>query len=236
MSDVAHPKGEPVALAHALPSLSVVRPEPERALLPGESSNGVRPIPHEAREKLERLYVGHHQVIWRTLRRMGFSPDAAAESTQQAFLITVERWQDVRPGCEKAFLFSTAIRQAKTTARKNRRMDLADDLDPADLGRAADEVERRQLVLTLLDRVLNRMDTDLVAVFSLYEIEGLSSPEIAELLDVPLGTVASRLRRAREAFRACAARLEAQSHFGRQERAQTFPPLRSESDEPPATS
>ena len=46
------------------------------------------------------------------------------------------------------------------------------------------------------------------AVFTLYEIEGLSSPEIAELLSIPLGTVASRLRRARENFRSRAARVE----------------------------
>ena len=42
----------------------------------------------------------------------------------------------------------------------------------------------------------------------LYELEGLTSPEIAELLQIPLGSVASRLRRAREQFRAAAARIE----------------------------
>ena len=42
----------------------------------------------------------------------------------------------------------------------------------------------------------------------LYELEGLTSPEIAELLEIPLGSVASRLRRAREQFRSAAARVE----------------------------
>ena len=45
-------------------------------------------------------------------------------------------------------------------------------------------------------------------MFVLYEIEGLTSPEIAQLLEIPLGSVASRLRRAREQFRAAAARVE----------------------------
>ena len=45
-------------------------------------------------------------------------------------------------------------------------------------------------------------------MFILYEIEGLTSPEIAQLLEIPLGSVASRLRRAREQFRAAAARVE----------------------------
>ena len=56
--------------------------------------------------------------------------------------------------------------------------------------------------------VLSKVDADLVEVFVLYELEGLTSPEIAELLQIPLGSVASRLRRAREQFRAAAARIE----------------------------
>ena len=40
------------------------------------------------------------------------------------------------------------------------------------------------------------------AVFVLYELEELSVPDIAELLGVPVGTAASRLRRARAAFSA----------------------------------
>ncbi len=42
----------------------------------------------------------------------------------------------------------------------------------------------------------------------LFELEGLSSPEIAASLEIPLGTVASRLRRAREQFRRVVSRLE----------------------------
>jgi RNA polymerase sigma-70 factor (ECF subfamily) len=44
-------------------------------------------------------------------------------------------------------------------------------------------------------------------VFVLYELEGLSMAEIAGLLELPPGTVASRLRRAREEFHAQARRL-----------------------------
>jgi RNA polymerase sigma-70 factor (ECF subfamily) len=50
---------------------------------------------------------------------------------------------------------------------------------------------------------------DLRAVFTLYELEELKMNEIAELLGVPAGTVASRLRRAREHFEAQVARLQA---------------------------
>jgi RNA polymerase sigma-70 factor, ECF subfamily len=45
------------------------------------------------------------------------------------------------------------------------------------------------------------MDLDLRAVFVLYELEELTVPMIAELLELKLGTVSSRLRRAREFFK-----------------------------------
>lgn len=174
------------------------------------------PMPHciesgttVASDRLESMYRAHHLVIWRTLRRLGFGAEAAADYTQQAYLIALERLKDIRHGSEKAYLFSTAIGLARTAARKNRRMELSDEPDlGSDMGGAAEALNNRQVALQLLERVLAHMDVDLVTVFSLYEIEGMSSPEIAELLDIPLGTVASRLRRAREAFREKAARLE----------------------------
>jgi RNA polymerase sigma-70 factor (ECF subfamily) len=53
----------------------------------------------------------------------------------------------------------------------------------------------------LLDHVLSQMDSDLRTVFLLYEFEEMSMAEIAGVLRIPQGTVASRLRRARAEFR-----------------------------------
>jgi RNA polymerase sigma-70 factor, ECF subfamily len=169
-------------------------------------------IADEQRRHLEQLYLQYHKVIWRTLRRMGFSPDEAAESTQQAFLITVQRWAEVRPGCEKAFLFSTAIGFAKTTARRDRRTSIIENLEIPDMGRFAESLDHREQARKLLDCVLSQLEPDLIAVFSLFEVEGYTSPEIAELLDIPLGTVASRLRRSRERFLELVTELELQRH------------------------
>jgi len=52
----------------------------------------------------------------------------------------------------------------------------------------------------LLDRVLVGMPMDLRAVFVLFELEEMTMMEIATISDIPLGTVASRLRRARQTF------------------------------------
>jgi RNA polymerase sigma-70 factor (ECF subfamily) len=51
------------------------------------------------------------------------------------------------------------------------------------------------------------------SVFVLFELEELTVPEIAAMLDLPIGTVASRLRRGRELFRAAATRMRARATF-----------------------
>jgi RNA polymerase sigma-70 factor (ECF subfamily) len=58
----------------------------------------------------------------------------------------------------------------------------------------------------LLDELFDALDDDLREVLVLQEGEGVSLSEIAELLEIPLGTAASRLRRAREEFRRLLAR------------------------------
>jgi RNA polymerase sigma-70 factor (ECF subfamily) len=49
----------------------------------------------------------------------------------------------------------------------------------------------------VLDAFILSLDVDTRSVFVLTELDGFTTPEIAELLEVPLGTAASRLRRAR---------------------------------------
>jgi RNA polymerase sigma-70 factor (ECF subfamily) len=61
----------------------------------------------------------------------------------------------------------------------------------------------------LMDRVLGEMPTKLREVFVLFELEELRVAEVAELLAMPIGTVGSRLRRARRDFRTRSRRLNA---------------------------
>lgn len=164
-----------------------------------------------ARARLEQMFRAHHELIWRTLRRMGLSPDAAADATQQAFLIAAERLADIRRGSERAFLFGTALRLAQTAFRARRRVQLEEDMDlRADPARA-EAIAHQRSALRLADRILATLNEELLTVFILFELEGLSAPEIAELVGIPVGTVSSRLRRAREAFRAELQRLERRS-------------------------
>jgi RNA polymerase sigma-70 factor (ECF subfamily) len=162
-----------------------------------------------ARMRLERMFRAHHELIWRTLRRLGLSADLAADTTQQAYLIAAERLENIRTGSERAFLFSTAIGLARTNFRRSQRCQLQSDMDlHADPSLRSEQLNNRCSAMELMDRVFSKTDPDLVTVFVLFELEGLSAPEISQLVNIPVGTVASRLRRARATFRAAARRME----------------------------
>ena len=121
-------------------------------------------------------------------------------------MLAADRLDDIRPESERSFLIATAVRVAHTLGRKTVRWELDEDMDQR-LSANRDAGDTRA-DMQLCNVVLSKVAPDLVEVFVLYELEGLTSPEIAALLEIPLGSVASRLRRAREQFREAAARVE----------------------------
>jgi RNA polymerase sigma-70 factor (ECF subfamily) len=184
--------------------------------LPRESApvSAVR-ISAEGKKRLKQIFEENHEFVWRLLRRLGLHRERAADMTQQAFLIAAERLDGIKRGSERAFLFGTALRLSRTVARTDRRWVLEDDLDlRAKSGPGADELVDRHHAIELLDRILATMSPDLVTVFVLFELEGLSAPEVARLVGIPVGTAASRLRRAREVFRGSVAKLRRASLRG----------------------
>jgi RNA polymerase sigma-70 factor (ECF subfamily) len=116
------------------------------------------------------------------------------------FLVYAERHADVRQGSERSFLFGTALRVVHLVRRQAHR-EVPGDIDFArsDLP-GVDELTDQKRARHLLDFMLDQMESDVRSVFVLYELEGFSMPEIAKMAEIPLGTVASRLRRGRERF------------------------------------
>ena len=158
------------------------------------------------RGRLEQMFRAHRGVIWRLLRCRGLPTDIAADATQEVFLVAAQRLSDIEPGKERAFLIGTALRVARTVRRTRARWQLQDDLDVLDESEAT--VDERKSALDMIGQILARVDPTLVEVFVLFEIAEFSAVEISELLAIPPGTVASRVRRAREAFREAAQRAE----------------------------
>jgi RNA polymerase sigma-70 factor, ECF subfamily len=164
--------------------------------------------------RVAELLRSHFRDVWRMVRRFGVPENCADDATQEVFIIAARRLADITPGSERPFLLASAVRVAANLRRAlGTRRECAEDeqategVDPRPNAEALlDQKRLRQM----LDRVLDGLSDDLRVCFVLYELEGLSSPEIAELLRIPVGTVASRLRRAREAFEVEVARLKAE--------------------------
>jgi len=141
--------------------------------------------------------------VWRLLRRIGLSPADADDATQQVFLVAARRGGEVHGGSARAFLYGTALRVAANARRSLRRRRevpseaagerCAHDQHP-------DELLEQRRARVLLDALLAQMPLDLRRLLVLAEIEQLTVQQIADLEGVPLGTAASRLRRARSVF------------------------------------
>jgi len=164
---------------------------------PGMEARSASP---DADPRLVGLVAEHHSFVWRVLRRFGLGPSDADDGAQQVFIVLSRRLADVEPSKARAFLFRTAMHVASKAHRTLRRRPEeahAECPEEEDPGPSADELVERRRARELLDRILADMPEDLRAVIVLFEIEELTMSEIADALDLPPGTVASRLRRAR---------------------------------------
>ncbi len=178
--------------------LVIVRDPPPEGVPPG-------PPPVLNREQRLRAMVDQHvNFVARVLRNAG-TPDAEIDDeVQRTFITAARRLDDVRPGAEKGFLFKIALNLAaharRTMAR--RREVLAEEApERIDTLATPEALTDQKRMRQLLDGVLDKMDESLRVVFVLYEFEEMNMSEIADVLEIPRGTVASRLRRARAEFR-----------------------------------
>ncbi len=151
------------------------------------------------RSTQRRLYELFHRRIYRLLVRI-VGTDTAADLTQRVFLqVLVKIDQFAASGRFERWLYRIAVNEAYQHLRREKRrrqrqlsFDLPDDSVPGH-----QRAERKELV----DKALARLDPELRSIFLLREIEELSYREIAQVLEIPGGTVGSRLNRARRELR-----------------------------------
>jgi RNA polymerase sigma-70 factor, ECF subfamily len=179
-----------------------------RAIAPLPAADTRPAVSDDAR--LTAMFNANFDLIWRSLRRLGVPPANVDDAAQEVFVIASRRLAAIELGKERAFLFGTAVRVAADARRgAGRRIDrIADDdaPDAVDPAPTADELVDRKRARAFLDDIIASLPDDMRPVFVLYELEGMTMAEIAHVLDIPAGTVASRLRRAREHFESRIAR------------------------------
>jgi RNA polymerase sigma-70 factor (ECF subfamily) len=164
---------------------------------------------------IERAMDEHFDGLWRFARRLGVREADVDDVLQEVIMVLAQRLPSVEPPKRKSFLFSTTFRVASEFRRKSwnqREVGESDDApEPASPLAGPEELLDEARGRALLERVLDRLPIDARAVFVLYEIEEHTMSEIASILELPAGTVASRLRRGRACFEEEIARFSAKS-------------------------
>jgi RNA polymerase sigma-70 factor (ECF subfamily) len=163
---------------------------------------------------LESIILAHFTSVWRFLRRLGVPAADADDAMQEVVLVAARKLDSITPGSERSFLLGTAFRVARRhRSTLARRQESSDEtlVDLEDTARGPESLLSRGEERAILDDLLQQMPVDLRAVFVLFELEEQSTLDIARELDIPAGTVASRLRRAREDWAMRVARLEART-------------------------
>jgi RNA polymerase sigma-70 factor (ECF subfamily) len=153
--------------------------------------------------QLTALYEQHVAFVWRSVRMLGVSPDAADDAVQDVFVVAHRRLADfeARSG-PRTWLFAIAMRVVSDHKRsKRRRLNLLERAQTVEHRPACspfDTTADAELRRALLGALESLPEEQRIA-FALAELEELTVPEIATALGVKLNTVYSRLRVARRA-------------------------------------
>jgi RNA polymerase sigma-70 factor (ECF subfamily) len=175
--------------------------------------------------RLEDVYREHFGFVWRSLRHLGVAEVDAEDAVQDVFLVVHGKLTSFEHRSRlSTWIYGICIHVAQARRRRahlRRELPTApDQMEATALARelharpldAGDALERREAE-DMLDRILDSMPIEQRAVFTLFELDGQTCEQIAVLCDAPIGTVYSRLRLAREAFRRATARIEARENF-----------------------
>ena len=154
---------------------------------------------------LGHLYDQHNRMVYRTALAITGDPEAAADLLQDVFLRLFrfsDRVDSSRP--LEPWLYRMTANLACTWVRRQRWMRPIEDLTDwlaGDARHSPSQAAESAETSGAISRALNTLKLNQRTVVVMYYINELSLQEISEVLDVPVGTVKSRLHYGRQALK-----------------------------------
>ncbi|WP_298009395.1 MULTISPECIES: RNA polymerase sigma factor [Anaerolinea] len=163
-----------------------------------------------------RLVLAYQDMAYHLAMRMLSDPDQAEDVTQTAFLSAYRHLSSFRGGSFKAWVMRMVTNACYDELRRRQRhpstpLEPLDDDDEsiespswmADDGLSPEEQLEQKELDRAIQRCLQQLDEEFRAVVIFIDLQGMDYQEAAEILGKPLGTVKSRLARARLKLRDC---------------------------------
>lgn len=167
-------------------------------------------------DAFNRLVLAYQDVVYAQAFRMMGESEAAADATQEAFISAFRYMGNFRGGSFRAWLLRIVTNACYDEHRRRKRRPTT-PLQPldseeeeiespqwlADDDELPEETAERQELSTAIQRCLDDLPEDFRAIVILVDLQSLNYKEAARVINKPVGTVKSRLARARMRMRDC---------------------------------
>ena len=162
-------------------------------------------------EAFAQLVDAHYAPLYRFALSLARNGADAGDLVQQTFFIWATKGEGLREISKaKSWLFTTLYREFLRGRRRDSRSTSIEELPPGEKDLAAEDVDRvSRIDAALVMAALQSVDETFRAPLTLFYIEDMSYQEIAVALEVPIGTVMSRLSRGKAQLRTALERTEA---------------------------
>jgi len=160
------------------------------------------------------IYEQYFDFVWRSARRLGLSEQCLEDAVQDVFLVVHRRLPEFEGRSSvKTWLFGIVLRTVRGYRRTERRKPTVPLLYEPAANDASDSsceyLAGAAEAVRWLYRLLDSLDEEKREVFVQAELEQMTAQEIANVMDININTVYSRLRAARKAFNQAVVRLRA---------------------------
>jgi len=167
----------------------------------------VRKLQRGETDAFETLIRRHQKTIFNLVYRMLGDYDEAAEISQEVFLSAYRAIGNFRGDANfSTWLYRIALNQATTrrkslNTRQQRSVPIENTEPASDPHPGPAESMEKKEIRQRVQQALNRLDPDDAAVILLRDLQDVPYEEVARVLEIPIGTVKSRLHRARLALK-----------------------------------